>query len=179
MSIVDTVSDDAFLKSSFMERLVEHVFISEVLQEVWYTHHQAIEVMRSEVDSSGYDIVLECNNVLRHIQLKTSKEKAATASQKVQLILGEKPSGCVVWIKRHEDLQAKRMRLSFLFFGGNPRQPLPSIDELKFARHTKRDSRGNRGLRRALRVVPKRMFQKIDKTKELVERLFGSMNARR
>jgi hypothetical protein len=48
--------DAAFLKSAFIEWLVEHVFISEVLQEAWYSYGRTIEVLRSEVDSSGYDI---------------------------------------------------------------------------------------------------------------------------
>lgn len=85
MSMLADSSDDAFLKSTFIERMVEHVFISEVLQEVWYSHRMTIEVLRSEVDSSGYDLVFECNNVLQHVQLKTSIEGARTALQKVSL----------------------------------------------------------------------------------------------
>ncbi len=29
--------DDTYLKSVFYEQLAEHVFVSEVLQEVWYS----------------------------------------------------------------------------------------------------------------------------------------------
>ena len=46
---------DTSTKSSFYEQLVEHVFVSEVLQEAWYAHGQIVEVLRSEIDASGYD----------------------------------------------------------------------------------------------------------------------------
>ena len=54
---------DTFLKSSFFEQLVEHVFISELLQEVYYRFGMTVEVLRSEIDASGYDVVFECNGV--------------------------------------------------------------------------------------------------------------------
>ena len=172
-----SAGDDAFLKSAFIERLVEHVFISEVLQEVWYTHWKTIEVLRSEVDSSGYDIVFECNDVLRHVQLKTSKEDAKTARQKVSLALEGKPCGCVVWIIRHEDDSSKRMNLTYRFLGNEPGCKLSSLDDFPVAKHTKGNAQGVKLERPGLRVVPKRMFEKIDTTKELVERLFGIPHA--
>ena len=52
-------SDDAYLKSLFYEQLVEHVFVSEIHQEAWYYFGETVEVLRSEVDSSGYDVVFE------------------------------------------------------------------------------------------------------------------------
>ena len=116
--------DDAYLKSMFYEQLVEHVFVSEVLQEVWYFFGETVEVLRSEVDSSGYDVVFECKGVLRHVQLKTSKADAKASRQKVNLALADKPSGCVVWIIRHEDRKSCRMRLSYLFFGDEAGQRL-------------------------------------------------------
>ena len=79
-AIATSMADNTFLKSSFYEQLVEHVFLSEVLQEVWYSFGKTVEVLRSEVDASGYDLVFECNGILRHVQLKTSKSDAKTAS---------------------------------------------------------------------------------------------------
>ena len=46
-------SEDTSHKSSFYEQLVEHVFISELLQEVLYRFGRTVEVLRSEVDASG------------------------------------------------------------------------------------------------------------------------------
>lgn len=170
------MSDDTFLKSSFYEQLVEHVFISEILQEVWFSFQKTVEVLRSEVDASGYDLVFECEGVMRHIQLKTSKVNAKTASQKVHVALAEKPSGCVVWMVRQEDSDKGRMKLTYLLFAGEPRQRLPSLDNFKVAKHTKANVRGIKSERPALRVVPKSRFTPVPTTKELVARLFGISN---
>jgi hypothetical protein len=167
------MSDDTFLKSSFYEQLVEHVFVSEVLQETWYRFGKTIEVLRSEVDASGYDVVFECDGVLRHVQLKTSKPGAKAQSQKVNTALAAKPGGCVVWLIRHEDARSFRMRLSYLYFGGAPGEPLPSLAEFKPAKHTKADSLGVKKIRPAIRVVPKSRFTPLGTTRDLVERLFG------
>ena len=169
--------DDTFLKSSFYEQLVEHVFISEILQEVYFGHGLTVEVLRSEVDALGCDLVLDCNGILRHIQLKTSKPESRTARQKVNAALGTKPGGCVVWILRHEDPTIKRMRLSYRFFGGAPGKPLPSLAKFKVAKHTKGDASGRKKERPGIRVVPKGAFTTIETTiettVELVKVLFG------
>jgi len=162
-----------YLRSSFVEKLVEHVFISEVLQEAWYRFGKVVEVLRSEVDSSGFDVVFECGGVVRHVQLKTSRPKAKAASQKVNVALAAKPSGCVVWMMRAEDAGACRMTLSYRFFGGAVGEKLPSLDEFKFAKHTKGDATGKKAERPNVRVVPKRKFRAVGTTGELVALLFG------
>lgn len=161
------------LLSSFYEQLVEHAFVSEVLQECFYTHGRTVEVLRSEVDASGYDLVLDGNGIMRHVQLKTSKPESRTAVQKVHTALAEKPSGCVVWIIRHEDPETHRMRLSYRFFGGEAGKPLPSLAKFKAAKHTKGDASGKKKKRPAIRVVPKGKFRVVETTGELVEVLFG------
>jgi len=171
------LDDNTFLKSAFYEQLVEHVFISEVLQEAWYRYGETVEVLRSEVDASGYDVVFECNGILRHVQLKTSRSGGKTARQKVNIALAKKPSGCVVWIIRDEDHTKKRMTLSYRFFGNEAGSPLPSLDDYPTAKHTKGNKDGLKTERPAIRVIPIRDFVKIDTTAELVSRLFGFVNA--
>ena len=166
-------ADDASLKSTFYEQLVEHVFVSEVLQEAWYFYGRTVEVLRSEVDASGYDVVFECNGVLRHVQLKTSRYDSKTARQKVNIALASKPSGCVVWIVREEDLNQCRARLSYLYFGSTSGHPLPSLDGFKIATHTKGNAEGVKKARAAIRVIPKAKFAPVATTRELVGILFG------
>ncbi len=169
---VSTIShEDTYRKSSFYEQLVEHVFISEILQEAWFRFSQTVEVLRSEVDASGYDVVLECNGHLRHVQLKTSGEGAKTASQKINVALATKPSGCVVWILRHEENY--RMRLSYLFFGADAGQPLQLHDDLKVGKHTKGNKDGVKAERPSIRVIPRKRFEEIKTTTELVAKLFN------
>lgn len=170
-----TSPEDTFLKSAFYEQLVEHVFISEVLQEAFYGFGNTVEVLRSEVDASGYDVVFECNGILRHIQLKTSKLNAKTRRQKVNSGLSKKPSGCVVWIIRQEDQESNRMNLSYLFFGGKPGRPLPNLKYFPIAKHTKGE-KGKKKQRPSIRVVPKSKFKSVSNTRALVEKLFGVLS---
>ena len=171
MTTTDSSVDST--ESSFREKLLEHVFVSELLQEAWLNRHQTVEVLRSEVDASGYDLVLECNGVIRHVQLKGSKADAKTSIQKVNIKLAEKPSGCVVWLLFKEDTRAGRLKLDYLFFGEGPDEPLSGLDSLKVGRHTKADARGRKSERPSIRVIPKGQFTRIPGMTELMDRLFG------
>ncbi|MGJ8641786.1 MAG: hypothetical protein ACSHX9_00130 [Luteolibacter sp.] len=166
-------AEDAFRKSGFFEQLVEHAFISEILQEVYFGCGHTVEVLRSELDAYGYDLILECNGIMRHVQLKTSRAGGRTAVQKVHTSLASKPSGCVVWVIRHEDPETRRMRLSYRFFGGAPGNALPPMNRFKVAKHTKGNASGEKKERPAIRIVPKGKFQVVETTGELVNTLFG------
>ncbi len=72
--------------------------MAELLKDAWLRRDEPIEVLRPEVDSSGYDLVLECNNVIQHVQLKCSKVDGKVRFHKIQRKLASKPSACVVWI---------------------------------------------------------------------------------
>lgn len=159
--------------STFYEQLVEHVFIAELLQDAWFGFHKVVEVLRSEIDAAGYDLVLECDGVIRHVQLKTSTVGGRTAQQNVNIALAEKPSGCVLWIVRDEDHQTNRMRLTYRFFGGAPGEPLPSLDGFRVGRHTKGNAEGLKAERPSIRVISKGQFVAVRTTQELLGVLFG------
>lgn len=162
-----------YLHSVFYEQLTEHAFIAELLQEAWYGLGTKVEVLRSEIDIAGYDLVLECDGVVRHVQLKTSRSDARTARQKVNVALAEKPSGCVVWLIRDLEESGRRLRLSYRFFGGAPGEPIPDLDDLPVAKHTKANAEGVKKERPRIRVVSKGRFDVVATTRELLERLFG------
>jgi hypothetical protein len=68
-----TVTDEAHhLYSSLREKIVEHIFVGEVLRALWRRGIYNLEVMRSEFDAHGYDLVMVRGNIIRHIQFKTS-----------------------------------------------------------------------------------------------------------
>ena len=167
--------DQVSVKSNFYEQLAEHVFISELLQEAFFRFGKTVEVLRSEIDSSGYDIVLECNGVIRHVQLKTSLMNATTSIQKINVALAEKPSGCVIWLKRELDNENIRIKLRYLFFGNLPGSQLPSLEGFKVAKHTKANAEGIKLERPAIREVPRRCFTELKNTEELLLTLFGDL----
>ena len=158
-------------QSSYREILIEHLFTGELLRTLW---PRSAEVMKPQVDDGGYDLVVEVEDIVRHIQLKTSKRAAKTAQQNVHLRLQKKPSGCVIWIQfdeRNFDLGP------FLWFGSPPGEPLPCLSGFKTARHTKGDSTGKKLERPAIRVIPKGRFKKLESITEVAEHLFGSRQA--
>lgn len=157
--------------STYREKLLEHLFIGEVLRHLWCRRITTAEFLRPEVDSGGYDLVIACNKIIRHIQLKSSHRGAATARQNVHVRLAEKPSGCVVWLVFHPDTLALG---PFLWFGGNPGEPLPDIRGLPVAKHTKGNAQGVKAARPNLRILKRVAFEEMVSVPELVERLFGS-----
>lgn len=158
------------LHSAFREKLIEHLFIGELLKLSWQRGDCSIETSRPEVDRAGYDLIAECNGHVRHIQLKGSFRGARTAIQKVSLSLAKKPSGCVVWV--YFDPESLELG-PFLFFGGEPGEKLPDIESLRTARHAKGNAQGVKAERLNHRVVNKGRFTRIDSIEDLWHRLFG------
>lgn len=164
--------EQTYLRSTFFEQMLEHVFVSEILQEAWFRHGETVEVLRSEIDAYGYDVVLECKGVVRHVQLKASKREAKTAEQKVHEALAKKPGGCVVWLFWEENEETRRVKLSYRFYGGRPHQRI-DLSGLITAKHTKANAQGEKKERPAIRVVPKGRFAEVSGIGELVDKLFG------
>ena len=160
-------------ESSFREKLIEHLFVAELLKHSWKRAHQQdatlIEVSRADVDRGGYDLIAEVNGCLRHIQIKGSVLGSKTARQKVHVALADKPSGCVVWVYLNEE----DWNLGpFLYLGGEPGKPMPPLGE-KVARHTKGDATGEKRERPNIREINKGRFRKLDTVEQVWEALFG------
>ena len=73
------------------------------------------------------DIVLHCNGILRHVQLKSSYREATTARVDARTALEGKPSGCILWIL----FDQRTLELGpYLWFGGKrsfEQHPHPSL----------------------------------------------------
>lgn len=162
--------------SSFREKLIEHLFVGELLKLSWKNDDCGLEVAKPEVDNSGYDLIAEAHGVVRHIQLKASYEGGKTATQKVHVRLAEKLSGCVIWIYFNEETLALG---PYYFFGGGPGERLPPLENLKIARHTKGDQDGFKAERPNIRVLNKGDFTRHESVEEIYAALFGVQRARR
>ena len=155
--------------SSYREKLIEHLFIGELLKLSWLKHDCGLEVAKPEVDNSGYDVLVECYGIVRHIQLKTSHLGSSTSQQKIHIKLADKPSGCMVWIIFNEDT----LKFDhFLFYGDKAGEPLPCLDDLKVAKHTKGNSDGIKAERPNIRVINKGQFLTVRTVEELFNLLF-------
>jgi hypothetical protein len=119
-----TMDDEAdFRFSSYRERVLEHQLVGEILRDLWLRHAYAVEVLRAEVDAAGYDVVLEHQSVVRHIQLKATRAGGKRSSVGVNIKLLDKPSGCVFWF--HFASDAMRPTGPFYWLGGPPAHAFP------------------------------------------------------
>lgn len=158
--------------SSYREKLLEHLFIGEILRHLWSRGVMDAEFLRPEVDNGGYDLVVACNQVIRHVQLKSSHSESKTARQNVHRRLAQKPSGCMVWLIFDElTLELKQ----FLWFGGAPGEPLPDVSGFPLAKHTKGNAQGIKAERPNLRVLDRKEFKRLDSIAAVVEKLFGEV----
>ena len=157
-------------QSSTREKVLEHLFVGDLLRCLWRKKMRDVEVLRAEVDRGGYDVVVEYAKILRHIQLKSSYDKARTQEVGINTNLAGKPSGCIVWIQ----FDAETMQLGpFLWFGGPPGAPLPDLGD-RIGRHTKSNSAGIKGPRPGIRRLRRNQFKVLPTMDALIEELFGS-----
>ena len=159
------------LHSSRREKLVEHLFVGELLRHLWRSGIHEVDVLRAETDAGGYDIVVEVGSIARHIQLKSSVVGSTTSKQKINIALCGKTSGCVVWVM----FDPSTIELGpFLWFGGEPRQRLPDITEFPIAKHTKANAQGEKAERKNIRVISIGKFEKVPSITGVIAKLFGA-----
>lgn len=157
--------------SSFREKTTEHIFVSECLKALWRRGVFDAEILRSEVDGAGYDIVLECRGVTRHVQLKSSFAGSRTARQKLNNKLSRKPAGCAIWIL----FDAETLTLGpFLWHGNGPHERMSELSgRFRKAKHTKGDSKGVKLERESAYTLPRSAFKELSTMDDVVDALFG------
>jgi hypothetical protein len=167
---IRSMSDDSqFLHSSLREKVLEHLFVGDLLRCLWRLGRRDIELLRAEVDYAGYDLVLECNGCVRHIQLKSSHRNSAAKTINAHMALTKKPSACIIWIR----FDPSTLELGpFLWFGAEPGHPVSQLGD-RLARHTRADRSGTKGFRPNLRVIKKSSFQELSTIDKVARALFG------
>jgi hypothetical protein len=155
--------------SSLREQALGHLFLGQLLAFMWRNGARDIEVLKSEVDRGGYDVVLESNGVIRHIQLKSSFRGSKVREVDVSTKLLRKPGGCILWLEFDpESLAIER----FYWFGGKAGTALPDLG-LRVSRHSKGNSEGAKNERPIHRVLTRGRFEPLANISEVAEKLFG------
>lgn len=150
-------------ESRTVEKLMEHIFLAEVLQECWFQRRQIVEVLRAEVDAAGYDVVLEAAGKIRHVQLKASRQGGKTSKQTINTRLADRAGGCVVWIAYEVDEKEGRAHLKYRWWDG---------ETMKLPKTVGRNPRTGKE-RPKTAVLKKSEFELILDTETLVQRMFG------
>ncbi len=141
-----------YQNSSLREKIIEHVFIGDALRSLWRQGTVDVEILRSEFDAFGYDLVVERGAITRHVQLKSGIGKPSRIG--VSETLASKRSGCVVYVQVSDGLDLG----PYYWFGSPPGHPLPSIADFPFLRRTTPNSAGIKPERKRHRSVPSASF---------------------
>lgn len=171
MTTEKELRDAHFRYSVLRERIVEHLFVGQIMQALWKRGVYDIEVLRAEFDTGGYDLVLTRSGQARYIQFKVSLEDARRRDVNVNMRLASVPSGCVVWIGVSHNLDFQWFR----WFGNGPGEKLSDLSAYPKAKHTRGNAQGIKGVRADQRLVPKSDFVKIASLEDVLVRLFGDV----
>jgi hypothetical protein len=106
-------------RSSVLEKALEYRFLADLSAEL-LRRGMEFDVLRGDVDHQGYDLVVEANGVVRHIQLKAMVKGGKRADVNVNVKLADKPSGCVVWMRYDPETLAIG---PFAWLGGDAGEP--------------------------------------------------------
>jgi hypothetical protein len=168
----DETSDS--VHSTLRERIVEHLFVGEALRWLW-VHRKAdlahVEVLRSEFDAGGYDLVMSYKKIVRHIQFKSTLVTGKRANIAASLKLMDKPNGCIIWIFITKELKLHEYR----WLGNPPEQPFLDINDMKPAKHAKGNAQGKKAKKPQHRIIAKAKFSKPCDLDEIMKHLFGQL----
>lgn len=158
-------------RSSYIENILGHALVVELSSLVWNRDPFAsLQVFNSEVDDSGFDIVLGLGAQLRYIQLKQAHDEKTPTHCSVRLSFSSLPGSCVVLMSHSlTDLRLTKFR----FFGGAPSEPMSNIDAMRQSKVPgRRNAAGERKVRTNYRDVPVKSFQGPLSCAELLDVLF-------
>ena len=148
-------------KSTLREKIVEHVFVGEVLRAFWRRRVVDAEILRSEFDAFGYDLVLERGGMTRHIQLKAGLNEPDRIG--VAQALAKKKSGCVIYVRIDDGLNLTE----FYWFTANAER----MADYPFLKRTRPNSDGIKVEREDYRRLPRAAFGKPLSLSEIVDKL--------
>ena len=152
-------------QSTLIENTLEYQFCGAITSELLLRGH-AFDLLRSDRDLTGYDLVIEANGVTRHIQLKAQIAGGRAVEVSAQTKLETKPSACIIWTT-YDPVTLRPA--AWRFFGEKPGECITPLGD-RIAKH----SRGEKGFRPQHRIVKANRFEKVSDVEQLVDRLFGT-----
>ncbi|CDZ72768.1 Hypothetical protein NGAL_HAMBI2610_43950 [Neorhizobium galegae bv. orientalis] len=159
-------TDQHHINSSLRENIVEHLFVGAALRLLWQNGVVNVEILRSEFDAYGYDLVITAGQLVRHIQLKAgTKLKPISVSR----LLAEKLSGCIVYIEVNDRLDLG----PYYVFSSDAGERLPDISKFKTTRRATANSNGDKPLRAGHVDVPTSKFEIYQTLAELLSYLLS------
>lgn len=153
--------------SSLIARILEYQLVGAIGAEL-LARGRTLEVLKSDVDADGYDLIIEANGIVRHIQLKAKAQGGKARKVTCHTRLAAKPSGCILAITYDP---VSYHAIEYACFGGAPGEPLPDIGS-NIARRSTHNRAGERPLRTEHRDVRLSEFTRVSSIPELADWLF-------
>lgn len=156
--------------SSYVENVLVHRLIASLAGELWNRDPNCqLHVFNTEVDNSGFDLVLACADKVRYVQVKQVHKQGAARKFSVRLEFAKMPGSCViVVVYSYSNLEVDH----FLFFGGLANESMPNIEDEK-ASVSARGTDGEKKKRLHYRDVPRNRFQGPLNIRKLLDALFS------
>lgn len=129
-SLADLIPDPTL--SLYREHLFAQLFVADLLKAAWVGGYPPLEVAHPEVDFQGYDLILTCGRVTRHVQVKGGRRLSRRGRR--ARCFGIQAVACVIFL-RPTVFGAVDIRFVYRFFGAAPGQPL-TLTGLRTARAT-------------------------------------------
>ena len=158
-----------------VEAILKHAFLWRLYSELWQRQpNTKVLVFESEIDDSGFDVVVSVGTYTRHIQLKSSMVGSSTKSTPLHQSLCRLPGGCVVWMEYlRSTLEVQKYHV---FAFSNPSEPL-DFSNFPLAKSTRANSRGVKKLRADCHQVPKTAFHRNTSFDLILKLLFNIPSA--
>lgn len=156
--------------SSVIAKTLEYRLLGDISAEL-LLRGQVLEVLRSDVDAFGHDVVLEVGGIIRHIQLKVKVKGGKNREVNCHTALTLKPSGCIVWTTYDPQTY---LAVEYACLGGRPGEVLQGIGEVVALRST-HNGQGDRPPREDHRRIKYSTFDKFTNISDLVDWLFGEL----
>ena len=122
-------------KSNFYENIHTHRFLADILSDC-ATRKPALflDVLRSEVDDGGIDLILSEGKQTRHIQLKARAETIPPKPYQISNRLLETKGGAIIWIRYSKETLE---RIDFFVLIGGLNKPIPRTSPFEPAKNRK------------------------------------------
>jgi hypothetical protein len=158
-------------RSSHVENILTHALVAKIAQELWTRDPWLdLQVFTSDVDDSGFDLVLGCKGVMRYIQIKQTHLQGRAVKYSLRLDFARMVGACAIVLV----YQANTLEIDHcLYFGGDCGERLPSIEDHRVSQSPgRRGADGVRKVRENYRDVPRRAFLGPLSIGNLVDKLF-------
>lgn len=157
--------------SGSIEKLLKIRFVSDLSRALWLTGCRDFDVLRSNVDDNGFDLMIEAKNVIRHIQFIFTANGDETLDAKVDYRLSTKASGCIIWVEYDPDT------LNITTYGWYGTYQGLGLPRIWVPERSSHNSDSIKPLTDNRRLLQKSKFTPVRSIHQLIGHLFGRSEA--